>query len=82
MAEGEQDTILPFVYVEQFQQLVCSLCQFAVQDRDRHLQDKHQIKTHRRKKILTKCTQYTTLLPAQIIYPTTAVATIDCLGKA
>ena len=82
MAEGEQDVILPFVYVEQFKQLVCSLCHFAVHDRGRHLKDKHQIRIDRRKEILAACTQYEILSPAQITYPTVAVASIDCLGDA
>ena len=81
MVEGEQDAILPFVYVEPFKQLVCSACHFAVPDRDRHLKNVYQRPINQRKKILAACTQYEILPPAQIIYLTVAVASIDCLGE-
>lgn len=61
MVEGADDAILPFIYVEQFRQLVCSTCHFAVQDRGRHLKEKHQIPIHQREEILAAYTQYETL---------------------
>ena len=70
------------MYVEQFKQLVCNTCHFTVQDRGRHLKEKHQIRINQRKEILAAYTQHETLSPAQTTYSTAAIDSIDYLGKA
>ena len=74
------DNLPSFEYIERFKQLVCSICHFGVQDRDRHLQEQHHVPVDQRRKILAAYNRFKISRADQIVYLDAPIAHITCLG--